>query len=617
MPTISHLPATEGVAASDLIPISQSGSTRAVSVGELLASTQPAIMVSPPCLLGRVSIGPGGPDTIAIGDGLILTQNTLAANYFNASSLANETNISPGDKIITVNSGGTHLLPIGSIRGLFSAGGNISISPEGTIAAGISGANGTNTIVSLPEVTTAVAADWVGISQGGVDHKISRYGLLGGITIDLAQAASTAADTDTLWVGQGGNVMARQTLGALWTWLAKKIILNNKNVFDATADIVLDGLTHNNTLITCNAPLIISAISRSFVSGFSCEIVNLSAGTVALASNIISSNGSGALTSNQSASIKSLPHNGGTVLFAAITTSAVATSPPTEITNLSVSAMTSVSISLLWQNAASVGAGYTYTIKFRTAGTSTWSTSGSGVGLTAFTVSGLLPNTSYDFGVVPSNNAGAGPISSIVNATTPANGSVPGPPLSLRITAASTASISCAWLAPSAGGTPLSYKVDYRATGQTAWIGAGSGIAATNMAISNLLASTYYDLRVSASNASGMGVASDIMTTTTSSGAAGLVASVSWNLAPTGSFTRGSGAIGVNAHVNPSSASVQFGFSTSSTVQPSSWVVGVNVNSDLWGAYVPTPVSVGTWYAWVEGTDGSSATVNPVSFSVT
>jgi hypothetical protein len=41
------------------------------------------------------------------------------------------------------------------------------------------------------------------------------------------------------------------------------------------------------------------------------------------------------------------------------------------------------------------------------------------------------------------------------------------------------------------------------------------------------------------------------------------------------------------------------------------------VNTDLWGAYVSTPASAGTWYAWVEGTDGSLPTVYATPFTVT
>ena|ERR1700733_10940714 len=42
-----------------------------------------------------------------------------------------------------------------------------------------------------------------------------------------------------------------------------------------------------------------------------------------------------------------------------------------------------------------------------------------------------------------------------------------------------------------------------------------------------------------------------------------------------------------------------------------------SVNSDLWGAYVNTPGTPGTWYAWVEGTSGSMPTVYATPFTVT
>ena len=42
-----------------------------------------------------------------------------------------------------------------------------------------------------------------------------------------------------------------------------------------------------------------------------------------------------------------------------------------------------------------------------------------------------------------------------------------------------------------------------------------------------------------------------------------------------------------------------------------------SVNSDLWGQYVPTPSVPGTWYAWVEGSDGSAPTLYATPFTVT
>src|ERR1017187_3556909 len=42
-----------------------------------------------------------------------------------------------------------------------------------------------------------------------------------------------------------------------------------------------------------------------------------------------------------------------------------------------------------------------------------------------------------------------------------------------------------------------------------------------------------------------------------------------------------------------------------------------SVNSDLWGQYVPTPSTPGSWYGWAEGTDGSTPTVYATPFTVT
>jgi hypothetical protein len=79
----------------------------------------------------------------------------------------------------------------------------------------------------------------------------------------------------------------------------------------------------------------------------------------------------------------------------------------------------------------------------------------------------------------------------------------------------------------------------------------------------------------------------------------------------------GSGSIAVNAQVTPSGAAIQFAFSTSPTVPPVDWTLASYVNTDLWGAYVDTPAAAGTWYAWVEGTDGSLSIVYATPFTVT
>jgi hypothetical protein len=125
--------------------------------------------------------------------------------------------------------------------------------------------------------------------------------------------------------------------------------------------------------------------------------------------------------------------------------------------------------------------------------------------------------------------------------------------------------------------------------------------------MTGLLAATSYDFEVFAVNASGNGSASSVVTTSTT--ATNSVTSIVWNVPPAGNYAHGTGAIGISAQVSPSSAPVQFGFSTSPTVPPATWTVGSYVNSSLWGAYVNTPTVPGTWYSWVEGMDHSSPTV--------
>ena len=41
-----------------------------------------------------------------------------------------------------------------------------------------------------------------------------------------------------------------------------------------------------------------------------------------------------------------------------------------------------------------------------------------------------------------------------------------------------------------------------------------------------------------------------------------------------------------------------------------------SVNSNLWGNYVPTPATAGTWYVWAEGLDGSAPTISSTPVQV-
>lgn len=96
---------------------------------------------------------------------------------------------------------------------------------------------------------------------------------------------------------------------------------------------------------------------------------------------------------------------------------------------------------------------------------------------------------------------------------------------------------------------------------------------------------------------------------------------LSFQLAPSGSYSAGQSNIGVNAVLAPGSttASIEFGWSSSATTPPSSWTAGVYVNSQangdaLYGAYLTAPTAAGTYYGWVSTSDGK---VSAVSAAVT
>jgi hypothetical protein len=521
MPTIPQLPAAQTISAADEIPISQNGSLHSVAVGTLFAQAQPVISLDQATLLGRVSLGPGGPEEISVGAGLLFNGSTLQANALDCTSLVPVGSlVATNSAVIATGTSTPQLMPLSELRGLFTAGNNVSISTGGVISATVAGTQ--DYIATLPTIAAAAAQDLIGISQAGTEHAISYVNLINGQTIDTAQPAAAVSDGDSFWVAQGSNIMVAQTFSAIWPWVSSKIPSRRTPVVEITANTTLDGTVHNGRILICSQPVILTPITDNMGSGFNCEIVNLSTGTVSLSGSVVSSSGVSSLASGQAARLYCLIYSGGTVVYAAIcngsnTTTSI--SLPGQVSSLAASGLTSNGVTLSWQAPTSGGAVASYTVQYRAAGTINWSVAATNITGTTQLVPNLTANTSYDFSVLGVNAGGLGPISAIVTATTPSP--------------------------------------------------------------------------------------------------AGSVASIVWNVPPSGSYMHGSGAIGVNAHVTPPSAAIQFGFSTSVTSAPVSWTAGSLVNTNLWGAYVPTPASAGIWYAWAAGVDGSNPTVYSTPFTVT
>jgi hypothetical protein len=618
MPTISQLPAATSVSAADLMPISQGGSAAAVAVGTLLASTQPAIIVQSPALLGRISLGSGGPEQVDVGTGVNISQGSLVATGLDHAGFPVVSSLNTASDLVISNQGTPMLMPASSLRGLFSAGQNISITSGGTISVtGVSVAGGSAVpISSLAAVSTLAGQDLVAISHAGTDYAISYGNFLDGITIDQARAAGPVSDTDTLWAAQGSNVMASQTFSAIWVWIASNLPTYKAPVVEITTSVNLDATMHNGRILVCSQPVTLTPLTTNMGSGFQCTVVNASVGTVTLGMGFVTSSGGMTLGPQQAASIFCATYSGGTIAFASIA-GAAAVAVPGQVTGLASSTITHAAITISWQAPGSGGAASSYAVQYRVTGTSAWSTAPAVVGATTCVLSGLTAATGYDIVVQAINAAGTGSSSSILTIVTAALPQVPVPAqvTGLAATPASSSSMQLTWSAQTGTSAATGFTVQYRVTGSTTWTSSVPGISGTSTTISGLQAATSYDFCVIGVNASGSGPVSSTVTAATDAASAS-VSSITWNLLPNGPYTHGSGSIGVNAQVSPASAAIQFGFSLSATTPPPSWTAAILVNTNLWGAYVPTPANAGNWYAWAEGTDGSCQTVNLTPFVV-
>ena len=136
MPTIAQLPTATTVNPQDEVLLSQGGVATGATIGLLLAGTQPAVTTATGTLLGRVSLGPGGPEPVAVGTGLALATGTLAANGTDHASFPAQLSLLPTDEAVINSAGVPRRLALSLLRGLFSAGSNVAIDQNGVISAG-------------------------------------------------------------------------------------------------------------------------------------------------------------------------------------------------------------------------------------------------------------------------------------------------------------------------------------------------------------------------------------------------------------------------------------------------------------------------------------------------
>jgi Fibronectin type III domain len=272
-------------------------------------------------------------------------------------------------------------------------------------------------ISSLPMVTSLAETDVIAISSGGTNSAITYQNFVDGETIDEATAAGPASDSDEFWVGQGSSTMAAQTFAAVWAWIQTKLPTYRRVVVEIAVNTTLDGSVHNGAILVCSQPITLTPAFVNMGSGFTCTVVNVSAGNVTFATGITTSSGTQTLATGQSADLRAFTYSGGNIVFAQIGGGGAPAIPPGQVTGLAVGAVTPTSVALTWQVPSTGGEASGYTVNFRvTSVGGAWTAESTSS--TSLTVTGLAAATQYDFEVIANNAAGSGTASSIVTGTT-------------------------------------------------------------------------------------------------------------------------------------------------------------------------------------------------------
>jgi hypothetical protein len=322
MPTIAKLPAAQTLAPTDVMPIDQGNGTNGVTLAALFAGQQSAITAPTGTLLGRVSVGSGGPETVALGSGLIMTSGTIAV------------------------------------------GGSLT-------------------------------------------------GLLDGQTVDELQAAAVIHDTDSFPLDQGGTTLLRQTMAAVWTYIAAKLPIATRRVVELTTNTVLDATAHNGAILVCSQPITLSANFVNMGSGFACDVLNLSSGTVTMGTGITVGTGNTGLPVQMAAHLSAITYSGGNLVFwEGVSTSGSSTTTSSGTTTVSSGGSTTSSggstVTSGGSTVTSGGSATTASFSFVSAPSGSYTAGQAGVGVNATLAPGSAASA-VQFGI--SSSASTAPLS--------------------------------------------------------------------------------------------------------------------------------------------------------------------------------------------------------------
>jgi len=203
MPTIKQLPVATSVAGTDALPVSQNGFTRSVTLGTLLSGTQPTIALASGNLLGRVSAGSGGPESIALATGVAFQSSGLIATGQDHVSFAQSTALLPGDEVVVNSGAAPKRLAATQLRSLFTAGSGVQIDSNGVISS-------TNSSVAATPATTTV----LGGVKAGVGLAVAADGTLSVADVSAATVTPSGATVSRTVSARLGDVVSLKDFGA-------------------------------------------------------------------------------------------------------------------------------------------------------------------------------------------------------------------------------------------------------------------------------------------------------------------------------------------------------------------------------------------------------------------
>jgi hypothetical protein len=503
---------------------------------------------------------------------------------------------------LVISNGAPGLLPVTALRGLFTAGSGVSIDENGVVAVTVSSVAGpagpqgpagptgpagpqgptgaTGTGLAAPAAGNAAssigASDYVAIWQNGANAWMPYGQFLGGQTINQLPAAGPAADSDELLVAQGSDSLSVQSFGSIWTYLQAKLPSYKPGVVELTGNTVLDATSHNGRILIASVPLTLTANFANMGSGFSCTLINLSAGSVAMGTGISSGSGVASLPPGSAASLVGFSYSGGSLVW----WSGISPNAPT---------LTVGSISAPAPGAAFVIGGGVFNdaptaLDYSTDGGATW-VAAVNPAITAnaysFTIPGLAAGT-YTISVRDHGNTAVIGVSNSFSII-PSTVSIAATPASVTVGVPLAVSG-----AVSPGNAAVNIGISGSATAApTVWVNATVTSGAWSATLTPPATGTIYIWAEQVSSPSVQAVSPSVN-----------VVAASLTVTAPGTGTAGT-ALVVTGSVSPAADTVNVQLSTQNATAPTSgWSPAVNTAGNF--TLSVTPAAAGTYYAWAQ-----------------